>query len=72
MERSPTGLLKKGKMRNTGQKRKSDRLNQMTKDIGAGDSFHTFATRILRNWEERPPDDKANKLLRKLANEFNK
>lgn len=52
------------------QKRKSDRLNKMTQDIGAGDSFKSFTTKILRNWEDCPKDNKANQLLIGLAKEF--
>lgn len=52
------------------QKRKSDRLNKMTQEIGAGESFKSFTTKILRNWEDCPKDNKANQLLIELAKEF--
>ena len=52
------------------QKRKSDRLNQMTQEIGAGESHKAFLTKVLRNWEDCPKNNKANQLLIELAKEF--
>jgi len=51
-------------------KRKNQRMDIMVKEAGLDMGFKSFATKLLRNWEDRKPDDPANVLLKKLVDKF--
>jgi len=51
-------------------KRKNQRMDKMIQEAGLNMGFKAFATKLLRNWEDRKPDDPANVLLKKLVDKF--
>jgi len=51
-------------------KRKNKRMDLMIKEAGLEMGFKAFATKLLRNWEDKKSDDPTNALFKKLVNNF--
>lgn len=50
--------------------KKRKRLDDMVQDAGLDLSFPAFATKLLRNWEDKKESDPTNVLLKKLVGNF--
>lgn len=49
---------------------KRERLDLMVQDAGLDMNFPAFATKLLRNWEDKKEKDPTNVLFKKLVGKF--